>query len=353
MGKLNGFGMSRRSVLAGAAALAAPALLARPARADERCVVGAWGGDYARLLRENIDDPIVKPEGVTVVQAVGDEAPRLAQLQAQRQLPRGALDIACFGSLNGSVVANLGLVETLDDSKVPNLKHVDARLHSGTFMPNQFVPHIWSVQGLAWNPRTVRDPPKKLADLLDPKWKGKVGALAAAGTWVVQGASLAAGGSPDAFDAGKDYLLKLNNNGLRLYIQTDDMAPAFKSGEIEVGIVWLARTVMWQNAEFPVAGAVPEEGGIIYISGMVVPKNAPDKDAALKYMNALLEPSAQRGFAANMGYIPTVNDADLTGKIAGQLELPKDAKLVQPDYTKITTASAELNDWWLKNIMRK
>jgi putative spermidine/putrescine transport system substrate-binding protein len=226
-------------------------------------------------------------------------------------------------------------------------------LRSGSFMPDQFVPHIYSVQGLAYNPKTVKDPPKTWTDLLDPKWKGKVGALATAGTWVMQGAALAIGGNSDDFDKAKEYLLKLNANGLRVYAETDDMAPAFKSGEIEVGIVWLARTVMWQNADFPVAGRVPEEGAIIYVSGMVMPKNAPDKDAAYKYMNALLEPSAQRGFAAHMGYRPTVADAGLTGKVAEQLALPEGAKLVQPDYAKVGTMTPELNDWWLKNILRK
>ena len=55
---------------------------------------------------------------------------------------------------------------------------------------------------------------------------------------------------------------------------------------------------------------------------MVVPKNAPDKDAAYKYMNALLEPSAQQGFAAHMGYLPTVDDAPLSGKVGEQLAFP-------------------------------
>jgi hypothetical protein len=54
-----------------------------------------------------------------------------------------------------------------------------------------------------------------------------------------------------------------------------------------------------------------------------------------------------------MGYIPTVDNANLTGKTAQQLALPKDAKLVQPDYAKIAEATPELNDWWLKNILRK
>jgi spermidine/putrescine-binding protein len=65
--------LPRRAVLGAGALLAAPALLARRADAAETCVVGTWGGDYARLLRENIDDPILKPMGVDVIQDVGDE----------------------------------------------------------------------------------------------------------------------------------------------------------------------------------------------------------------------------------------------------------------------------------------
>src|SRR6476659_8932173 len=76
------FTLSRRAVLAGAGLLAAPAIVRR-AHAAEQCVVGTWGGDYARLLRENVDDPILKPGGINVVQDVGDEAPRVSKLYAQ------------------------------------------------------------------------------------------------------------------------------------------------------------------------------------------------------------------------------------------------------------------------------
>jgi putative spermidine/putrescine transport system substrate-binding protein len=346
-------GPSRRSVLAAGAAVAAAPLLGRAARAGERCVVGTWGGDYARLLRENIDDPILKPKGMEIVQAVGDEAPRLAQLVAQKPLPRGALDIACLGAPVGYTASQKDLLETLDTTKVPNLKNIVPLLHNGSFMPTQFVPHIYSVQGIAYNPTTVKDPPQTWNDLLDPRWKGKVGVLANSGFYLMMGAALSQGGSTTAFDKAKEYFLKLNDTGLHLYAQTDDMAPGFKSGEIDVSIIWLARTVMWQNADFPVAGLVPKEGAVMYISGMVMAKNAPDKEAAYTYMNALLEPAAQQGFAAHMGYLPTVGNAELTGKVAQQLALPADAKLVQPDYEEAGKQQPDINDWWLKNIMRK
>jgi putative spermidine/putrescine transport system substrate-binding protein len=344
---------TRRRVLAAGAALAAASSLGiRPASAAEKCVVGTWGGDYARLLRENIDTPLLQPKGVEVVQAVGDEAPRLAQLVAQKQLPRGALDIACLSPTTAYIAAEKDLLQSLDPMKVPNLKNALPLLHSGNFIPDQFVPHIYSVQGLAWNPQTVKDPPKTWNDLLKPEWKGKVGALASSGYWILLGAALSQGGDQNAFDKAKEFVLKLNDYGLHLYAQTDDMAPGFKSGEIEVSIIWLARTLMWRNADFPVTGRVPEEGGIMYISGMVMPKNAPDKEGAYAYMNALLEPSAQQGFAEHMGYLPTVANAKLVGKIAEQLAIPEGAKLVQPDYALAGKMKPELDEWWLKNIMR-
>jgi putative spermidine/putrescine transport system substrate-binding protein len=339
--------LSRRGLLVGAALLGTPAIIGS-ARAAQQCVVGTWGGDYARLLRENIDDPILKPSGIDVVQDIGDENPRVSKLYAQKRLPRSSMDIACVGALNGYRVTEGELVENLDDSKVPNLKHVLPELR----MP-AFVPHIYSAQVLVYNPDTVKDPPQTMSDLLDPKWQGKIGMVAPAGSWLLQAASLHESGTTTDFDKAKALMLKINGNGLRLYPETDNLAPAFKSGEIEVGMIWLARSFMWRNGGFPVAGQFPKEGAILYVSGMVLPKNAPDKDAAYKYMNALLEPSAQQGFAAHMGYLPTVDDAPLSGSVGEQLSLPEPRpKLVTPDYPVLSKALSDLNDWWLKNIQR-
>jgi putative spermidine/putrescine transport system substrate-binding protein len=338
--------LPRRALLAGGTVLGVAPSLMRRAGAAETCVVGTWGGDYANLLRQNIDDPILKPHGVDVIQDVGDETPRYAKMVAQHMLPRGTMDIACLGAVNGYRATDAGLLEPLDAKKVPNLKHVLEYLRAPAF-----VPHIYSAQVIVYNPTTVKDPPQSFADLLDPKWKGKVGMVSTVAPWVMMGASLLETGTTTDFDKAKAFMLKLNANGLRLYPETDALAPAFKSGEIEVGVIWLARSFMWQNAGFPVKGQFPKEGAILYVSGMVIPKNAPNKDAAFKYINAMLEPSAQRGFAAHMGYLPTVDDAPLSGEVGQQLSFPQPRpKLVTPDYAVISKAMGDLNDWWLKNI---
>src|SRR3984957_14229035 len=113
--------ISRRAVLG---LWAAPAFLTRRSAAAETCVVGTWGGDYARLLRENIDDPILKPTELTVIQDIGDETPRYAKMTAQRNLPHGTMDIACFGAVNGYPAPAAGPPEPLHAPQEPHTKHV-------------------------------------------------------------------------------------------------------------------------------------------------------------------------------------------------------------------------------------
>ena len=56
------FPLSRRALLGGAAAVP---LLGRAAQAEEQVVIATWGGDYANLLKANVEDPILTPGGVT------------------------------------------------------------------------------------------------------------------------------------------------------------------------------------------------------------------------------------------------------------------------------------------------
>jgi putative spermidine/putrescine transport system substrate-binding protein len=337
--------LPRRTLIAGA--LAMPAILGRAADAEAgRVVVGTWGGDYARLLHENVEQPLLVPKGIDVVQDANDEPPRIAKIYAQAKLARGALDVACMQAVGGFRVNDSGLVETLDATKVPNLAHLRPELRT-----DYFAPHIYSLQVLIYNPDKVPTPPQSFSELLDPKYAGKVGIGDQGYLYALMAAGQYASGNHTDFDAARSLLVKLNANGMRLYPSTDSIATGLASGEIIVGLMWLARVVMWQNAGVPVKAAFPKEGCITYISGMVVPKNAPDKDAAFVYLNAMLEPSAQKLFAERMGYLPTVDNCQLTGKTAEQLAFPDPPpKAVVIDYAATSKAQPDLLDWWKKTI---
>ena len=134
--------LTRRGLLATAAATALPIA----ARAEERCVVGTWGGDYARLLRRTSTIPILKPAGITVIQESATKRRASPKWCAQKMLPHGTLDIACLGALNGYRAGRSRPGRATRATKVPNLKHV---------LPNAasdcFVPHIYSAQVLVYN----------------------------------------------------------------------------------------------------------------------------------------------------------------------------------------------------------
>jgi len=338
------FRMTRRAALAGAAALPFAGHLAQ---AEEQVVIATWGGDYANLLKNNIDDPFLKPQGINVVQDTGDEDPRVAKMIAQRRLPRGPDDVICLQAVRAYETEAMGLLDTIDESKVPNFKYVRPELKT-----NFYAPHIFSPQVLIYNPDKVKEPPQTLTDLLDPKWKGKVGVGDVNYFYVMMAAALAATGDPNKVDSEetKQLVQKLNQNGLRLYPSTDSIGAGVKSGEIDVGVMWLARVNMWQNAGIPVKASFQKEGCVLYVSGMVIPKNAANKAGAYKYLNAMLEPRAQEAFAEKMGYLPTVENAPLTGKVGEQLALPANLKLIPPDYSIVGKLQSSTSEWWKKTM---
>ena len=343
------FTPSRRVVLAGATAAAGLGLI-RPAHAEDQVVIATWGGDYANLLRNNVEEPILKPAGITVVQDIGDEDPRVAKMYAQRRLPRGSADVVCLQGVRAHEVGQAGLLETLDSTKVPNFVHVLPNLRASFYAP-----HIWSPQVLIYNPDKVPAPPLTFTDLLDPKWKGRVGVGDINYMYVMMAAALAATGDLNKVDHEdtRALALKLNDNGLRLYPSTDSIGAGLKSGEIDVGLMWHARVVMWQNAGIPVKASFPKEGSVLYISGMVVPKNAANKDGAYKYLNAMLTPAAQTRFAERMGYESTVDDTRLEGKIAEQLALPTSGFTMHPPNYEITgKLQGATSEWWKKNMQK-
>ncbi|HEY5794756.1 MAG TPA: twin-arginine translocation signal domain-containing protein, partial [Bosea sp. (in: a-proteobacteria)] len=116
----------RRDLLKGAGAAALASGLGTPAfaQAAGKVVVGTWGGDYARLLTKNIEDPILKPKGMEVVQDQAGDAPRRAKMVAERRLPRGTVDIQGLSAANMYEMNEAGVIETLDYSKIPNAKNL-------------------------------------------------------------------------------------------------------------------------------------------------------------------------------------------------------------------------------------
>jgi putative spermidine/putrescine transport system substrate-binding protein len=310
-----------------------------------RVIVGTWGGDYARLLTKNIEDPILKPKGIEVAQDQAADGPRRAKMVAERRLPRGTVDIQGFSSSNMYEMQEAGVLEQLDYSKLPNAVNL---------VPSMKYPYgigqIYSGKVVVYNPKMITPAPTSFKDAFDPKHGNKIGIIDIQYQYVMLAAALAAGGTVSNFEPGKELLMAAKKAGARVYPTNEAFAQALKTEEIGIGIMWKARAVQWQNAGISVESAAPAEGIPLYISGFAIAKNAPNKDTAYAYMNAMMEVPPQEAFAVDMGYNPTVTNAKVAPDLQKRIGFTADEqkRLIDLDYGYIAKNDQAMKEWWDK-----
>ena len=343
--------ITRRRFVQGAGALAGAAALGGLApgqargQAGGKMVLGTWGGDYSKLLTQNVEAPILKPKGVEVVHDIAGDSQRRAKLVAEKRLPRGTTDLQALSAAGSYEMWSAGVLEELDFGKIQNAKHLL------TPMKTKFsVGHIYSGQVVLYNPALISPAPTSYNDLWDPRHAGKVGIIDIQYIGTLEAAALVSGGSMENFEPGKAKLLELRNRGVKMYPTNEAMAQALKTGEVGMCVMWKARGVMWQNAGVPVQAVTPKEGVVLYVSDFVVPKNAQNKAAAYAYLDAMLEPSAQVAFGETMGYNPTVTNVKLPEAVARRVAFSKEeqTRLITPNYDYIAKNDFQLKEWWDK-----
>ncbi|HEV7325815.1 MAG TPA: extracellular solute-binding protein [Bosea sp. (in: a-proteobacteria)] len=341
--------IDRRDLLkaAGAAALL-PALGGRAqAQSGGRVVVGTWGGDYARLLTKNIEDPLLKPKGLEVVQDQAGDAPRRAKMVAERRLPRGTVDIQGFSAANMFEMNEAGVTEPLDYSKIPNAKNL---------LPTMKYPygigHIYSGNVVIYNPKLISPAPTGFKDWLDPKWGNKIGFIDIQYQAIMIAASMAAtnGASMNDIDKAKEVLLAVKKAGARVYPTNEAFAQAMKNEEVGISAIWKARVVQWQNAGIPCEAVSPVEGIPAYVSGFVIAKNAPNKENAYAYVNAMLAKEPQEAFAVDMGYNGTVSGLSVAPDLQKRIGFtPDEEKRIKDlDYAFLAKNDSAMKEWWDK-----
>lgn len=336
----------RRLLLCGA-----PAFLVLPrysqAAEDNQVVVGTWGGDFGDLLRAGVDGPLMKPQGIEVVQDIGAPTQRRTKLLAERQSRRGSQDVACLADFDMHAAAQAGALESISASNVPRLSKV-----LPIFKKTHSIPHIYSAHVIVYNTDFVKTPPKSFADLWDPKYKGKVGLSDFLFTTHTVVAAVVGGGSPTNLAPAQSKLAELRRNEVKVLPSTEAVAAALKSGEIWFTIIAAARCYMWKKAGIPLGRVVPSEGAFPTLYEAGVAKNARNKVGGLKYLDAMLDPKAQMAFAERMGYLPTVTDAQLPADLQAQIGFTEAerARMWTIDYEYLNKNQAQMLDFWTKSV---
>jgi putative spermidine/putrescine transport system substrate-binding protein len=337
------FNLSRRQVLQGAAAAGVTSLsLPAWAQSKGRIVVGTSGGDYERLITEYIEKPIISPAGWDTVHDVGTDLDRRSKVIAGARLPRGTTDVQALSAIFWYQMSQAGVLDQIDYSRLKN---------AANLIPSMKYPYGVATGFTAavplYNPNLV-DTPMSYKDVLNPKHGNKLGLIDIQHHYVMTAATLAVGGKVGDLEPGKKLLLELKEAGVRIYPTNEAFAQALKSEEISIGIMWKARAMQWQNAGINVKASVPSEGALKFVLGYSIPKNATNKDGAYAFLDASIDPAAQKGFATTLGYPPTVTNANIPAELndrIGFTQAQLDA-LLDLDYAYLTKNEIPLREWW-------
>jgi iron(III) transport system substrate-binding protein len=144
------------------------------------------------------------------------------------------------------------------------------------------------------------DRPRGIRDLLDPKWKGKIGlAKPLFGTTATHAACLfVAWGDEKA----QQFFRDLKANGAEVVSGNKQVATAVGSGRLAFGLTDTDDAMGEIEAGSPVAIVYPDRGadelGTLFIPNtLVIPKGAPHKSAAEALANHLLSPEVEAALA--------------------------------------------------------
>lgn len=339
--------ISRRqfNILMGAASVVGLGNVRAADKPGGQLVVGTWGGDYEKFLRNYIATPFLDPQGIKTVFDTGNDAPRKIKLMAERRLPRGTMDIAALTGSGGYEMWKNDTLQELDLSRIPGYADIPDFLRTP-----YSVPHIYTGRVILYNPEIIKTEPTSYNDLWNPDYAGKVGIIDIQYQTTIESAALINGGSLSNYEPGKEKLLELKKTGVRIYPTNEAMAQALSSGECAICIMWQARARQWQSNGIPVKIAYPKEGVGIYVSEFSIPKNARNPDAAYAFLNASLQPQAQLDFAKNMGYQSPSTTNRLPAELAERVSIPQSQldKVMMQDNEYLLKNDAQLQDWWNK-----
>jgi putrescine transport system substrate-binding protein len=247
----------------------------------------------------------------TGVRVVYDTYPSLAALEARLRAATDYDVLVVPGPTLRTLIA-AGALRKLDRTKLSNISNLwpDIAARLAAFDPgNQYgVPYLWSTAGLAFDVDKAKAAlGQGQVDSLDVLFKPeRLAAFADCGVSVPD--------SPNDMFALALRYLRLDPgsknptdlrraaellSGMRRNVKkfnSDDDAGALANGDICLAVDWggdaLQARARAREADngVDIAYAIPNEGTLISIDALAIPKNAPHGDAALAFINFLLRP---------------------------------------------------------------
>ena len=269
---------------------------------------------------------------------------------------------------------NQNALLALDLETIPNYTNIDSAFLHPYFDPrggnsrrpgvknDKFsLPYLWGTTGIVYDSTKVSEPITSWSDLWRPELAGHIVVLDDARE--MMGIALLSLGynknetDPKRLAAARDTLIELAPG----IVAFDADAPEdyLLSGDAWVGVMYNGNAALAEIANPNLVYVLPEEGAGIWFDNMAIPADAPHADAAIAFMNYVLEPANAALIiqaypystpnAAALDYLRENNAAFYDGYIASLASNPpQDALLGATLVKNLNPTAAQLyEEYWL------
>ncbi len=201
------------------------------------------------------------------------------------------------------------MLEEIDHSRLKNWDNIDPNFRNPAFDPGakHNVPYFWGSVGIGYRKSKV-ETPRSWKDLFDSdKYAGRI-ALLADSRFVLGLVLMYLGHSPNTTDPkeiaeARDLLIRQKKN-LKAFVP-DSGQDMLISGDVDIVMEWNGDILKVMEEDKDLAYAVPDEGSILWIDGMCIPKGAPNIDNAYKFLDHVIDAKVNAEIANTIHYATT------------------------------------------------
>jgi len=282
--------------------LALLVLFAVNVQAAEQLIVYNWA-DY---LPKEVLTRFTKETGIKVKYSTYDT--NEVMYAKVKTLGGGGYDIVVPSTYYVDRMRKEGLLAELDKSKLPNLKNLDPKVMNQPYDPGNAysVPYLWGSTGIAVRPdrKGIAPDIKSWSDLWRPELKRQL-LLIDDVREVFMMALRVLGYSGNTrseaeIEAAYNKLKELMPN-VKVF-NAESPKDAYLSGEVRVGMIWNGEAYMAQKEVKDLRFVMPTEGPSLWMDNLVIPKKAPNPEAAHKFIDFLLRPEIAKLITEDVGY---------------------------------------------------
>lgn len=266
-------------------------LMAGAAAAEGELVIYHW----FEYIPQELLDKFTAETGIKVTMDTFDS--NEAMLASLKAGAMGTYDLAFPGDYMVDIMIGEGMLDAIADGELNNKGNISQAWADPAFDPGRkhSIPYQWGSTSFSVN-RDVYQGDINTTDILfnpPEELKGKINMLDSQGE-VLAMASIHLGIPQCSTDRGQLKALNDMLQGAKAHwasFNSDNSKDILVSGDAAVSQIWNGFGAKARNEGANIEYAYPSQGYVVWMDNVVLLRDAPNRDSALKFMDFLLEPA--------------------------------------------------------------